>query len=87
MIIKTLTKISKATGYSFEFESCDISMDGKTIKIRGLVKETEKAYGACQRCYGKGYSTLITEGGVGVVICGCDRGKQLCANAKNLKEV
>lgn len=58
-----------------------------------LVEQTEKAYGACHKCFGKGYTTYrysVTgsadfEGDVGfttpfkthMIFCSCDRGKQL----------
>lgn len=70
----------------------------KTIESekQKAVRETEKAYGGCKNCYGKGYSTYRhgvsvssdfpedkpitrTERGfeVTMIMCICDRGKQL----------
>lgn len=49
------------------------------------VQETEKAYGGCHNCYGKGYATkqdFVSGGGKKwrarpIVYCKCDRGLQL----------
>lgn len=55
------------------------------------VKETEKAFGGCTNCYGKGYSTVKVQAGgedeftgesisyelEPIVPCKCDRGKQI----------
>ena len=56
------------------------------------VKETEKAYGGCHNCYGKGYSTgaaIWTAKGKKwgdtnqMKFCSCDRGKQLEAHTQS----
>jgi hypothetical protein len=58
------------------------------LEYRDRLVETEKAYGGCHKCYGKGYATvrkgetyhgathnLRTQ----INYCSCDRGKQLKA--------
>ncbi|WP_131816182.1 hypothetical protein [Mycolicibacterium porcinum] len=48
-------------------------------------QETEKAYGGCRNCYGKGYATQKSEVRArgmrwdtsGIKFCDCERGKQL----------
>lgn len=57
----------------------------------GMIKKTEKAFGGCTLCYGKGYSTTIEqhkeEGhGAGATVktvsfCKCERAKQLIVHA------
>lgn len=60
----------------------------QTLIIDKAVLETAKAYGACKKCYGKGYHTehQVTVGGhraygkkvrLAMNYCICDRGKQL----------
>lgn len=39
--------------------------------------ETAKAYGGCDKCYGKGYSTQGHAGRTQIHTCVCPRGKQL----------
>lgn len=44
------------------------------------VEEVKKAFGGCEKCYGKGYSTQMDPLGSGEVkvnTCTCDRGKQI----------
>ena len=57
-----------------------------TTKINEAVKETEKAFGGCKNCYGKGYSTWrhgeTYRGSTknlrnDIKYCSCDRGQQL----------
>lgn len=51
-----------------------------------VIKETEKAFGGCKNCYGKGYSTTKVQAGNSrhgiweldpIRPCDCDRGKQI----------
>lgn len=42
-----------------------------------LDAKTAKAFGGCEKCYGKGYSTQRLGGRVQVNTCVCDRGKQI----------
>lgn len=64
-------------------------------------EETEKAYGGCHKCFGKGYATYrygisgaVDFGGDGfeigpsihMVYCSCDRGKQLHSLAERKEE-
>ncbi len=41
------------------------------------VEQLKKAFGGCEKCYGKGYSTQTIDGGTKVNTCVCDRGKQI----------
>lgn len=96
-------KIAKEFGVEYMPELDNISkvLSGKQIANRiakltdWFVKEldkTEKAYGGCKKCYGKGYATVaygtISSGdfvaGVSkskvknhIKFCSCERGKQL----------
>ena len=59
------------------------------------VKETEKAFGGCKTCYGKGYSTSLEINGLSdgdiftpiIYFCGCSRGKQLEIFWKNHEDI
>jgi hypothetical protein len=65
-------------------------LDFVTHVYTQAVEQTEKAYGGCRNCYGKGYSTEM-QGGVTagrytvsgpkrvMNMCTCERGKQLQA--------
>lgn len=71
----------------------DLGGDVPMSKVEQLVRKIEKAYGDCQKCFGKGYSTNRYgttaspdfEGDKGsssplkthMTFCDCDRGKQL----------
>jgi len=61
-------------------------------KLTQAIEETQKAFGGCMKCYGKGYSTQMVQeigaedfGNDGYVKdpemvinpCSCDRGKQI----------
>lgn len=57
-----------------------------TDEERKVREETEKAFGSCKKCYGKGYSTeyKVTSSRLGknvspdsINFCSCERGKQL----------
>ena len=39
--------------------------------------KTKKAFGGCEKCYGKGYSTQSFSGRSTVNTCVCERGKQI----------
>jgi len=39
--------------------------------------EMKKAFGGCEKCYGKGYATQIRGEEMGVNTCTCERGKQI----------
>lgn len=69
--------------------------------ITTLISETEKAFGGCKKCYGKGYATTlqfaesaedfggeITERRKLPLIrfCSCERGKQLKTLLKDYKQ-
>ncbi len=44
----------------------------------GEIKKTKKAFGGCEDCYGKGWSSELTVGGsTKINTCKCDRGQQL----------
>lgn len=55
--------------------------------LEEAVRETEKAFGGCKKCYGKGYGTQTLYVGNSryrekqptMVFCSCERGKQLQA--------
>lgn len=59
--------------------------------LQTAIRETEKAYGGCHKCYGKGYATVrkgttymgkTTNLKTHLSFCTCDRGKQLAALTK-----
>lgn len=64
--------------------------------IREAVRETEKAFGGCKKCYGKGYATVIegmevmnrhyayqsTPPHKQIKYCICERGEQLASLKK-----
>lgn len=69
-----------------------------TADREAVVRETEKAFGGCKKCYGKGYSTVIdsttchadfigdktySKTNNPVRFCSCDRGIQLQALTTN----
>lgn len=70
--------------------------------LESKLRELEKAYGNCQKCYGKGYSTVryglktsadfegekdyIDPIKTNIHFCTCDRGKQLEEQFKTLSE-
>lgn len=62
---------------------------GLTGIVQGIVdnaaNETAKAYGNCDRCYGKGYSTQMTGMAQRITLCACDRGKQFKTLLDTLK--
>lgn len=42
-----------------------------------LIKQAVRAFGGCESCYGKGYSTTTARGLLTMTFCGCERGEQL----------
>lgn len=62
-------------------------------EIARAVEETEKAFGGCKKCYGKGYQSAIksTVSRLGkhtkleMVYCSCDRGLQLSELSKEVE--
>lgn len=70
------------------YEHCYTPAEAKAAIQRLIAanrQETEKAYGGCHRCYGKGYATQKSEVRArglrwdtsGIKFCECARGKQL----------
>ncbi len=57
-------------------------MVSETKKEKTAREKTEKAFGGCKKCYGKGYSTGA-EVGIPVRPCSCDRGNQIRALISN----
>lgn len=83
-----------------ENHDCECSV--KTEKILAFienvemtaVERTEKAFGGCKNCYGKGYATVLDHSGnarIGywknekVRTCDCERGKQLAEVLREIK--
>jgi len=78
-------------------------MKDKNISIENMVKQyaehirkqTEKAFGGCTNCYGKGYSTTkefctgrnYREEKNPVHPCDCDRGKQIAEIIRPLNDL
>ncbi len=62
------------------------SVDEKSY-WEGEVDKTKKAFGGCEDCFGKGYSTQMDPRGSGTTnmnTCKCDRGKQLDIVIENM---
>lgn len=77
--------------YGADDHSRNIQQEIKSF-IRALLNETEKAFGGCKKCYGKGYGTQtlyvhgsadfigdkdFTEKAPTMVFCTCERGRHL----------
>jgi len=67
-----------------------------------IQKQTEKAFGGCTKCYGKGYSTVdrtlvgypdfigdkgFKEKANPIITCACDRGKQIAEIIRPLNDL
>lgn len=93
MTMTTKTYITMATmlcAHKTCAEVCENVALMNEVREHG-VKETEKAFGGCKNCYGKGYNTVMqfAAGGSGKTavhkklpimrFCRCERGTQLAA--------
>lgn len=58
-------------------EIMGIDLSAMVGTVSEIVSKTRKAYGGCDRCYGKGYSTTFSGVSKQLRACGCERGKQL----------
>lgn len=92
-----------APGASIKFMKSELDQIMHLIneQVAVAVTKTEKAYGGCHICYGKGYATVNdrwagadewtgkryeTGSRNAMKFCSCERGKQLVAQLKQRKE-
>lgn len=83
--------LKECHGYTYEYTVPKLATLARQY-ANEQVKETEKAYGGCHNCYGKGYASFKTDiygaadfpgdverwwPGKGYMLCKCDRGTQL----------